>query len=179
MTPMMELDPQRRPVLSRKRRAAVAAAASAAQSGKVKSAAVVRVIAASVLCGLALGIFVWAAARSRVKMVVAPPSRVLSADKLVEQDNRWVDRLDEVVPSEKLRQAMRENPDLQPGHRQVKTGSVIINLRTLESPPRPPEDGKQSKPPEIEAGGMSGEPVQVRAPEGEKPPPPEPGPEVE
>jgi len=146
-----------------------------------RPAPVGQLVLAGGLCLASAGMVLWAVlmAGAGVKSPVQPAAAAEAEP--VENHNGWREEAATGALGQKAQELVLRHPGTTPGHREVRTSLARINLRTLDRAAEPPANGNgKAKPPEPESGGMSGgPPEQVRAPEGERPPPVEPGPAVE
>ena len=141
MTPQAQPAPGQppRPVLNLKRRKALAAkaakeAAEAAAAAKRRPVAVLPLVTAGVLCLVfigTIGVLIFFSAEQSAPKPAAPAK---TADQIVERDNRWAERPGVLPSGERTGQAGAEGSGLKAGHREVRTGTVQINLRTVERP---------------------------------------------
>jgi hypothetical protein len=131
-----------------------------------------QLIAAAALGGVAVTVLVVAALWTDVSAKPIPPGTVRPVEKIVERDNHWFEGAPDNPAAERMRQRLESNPNLRLSHREVKTGLVRINLRTVESvPPPPPADGKKSLAPPPERSTSLGSAPRQPGSGNEEPPP--------
>jgi hypothetical protein len=163
MAPMMEPRPQ----LFNKKKAKERAEAAARQVADVKRrAAIVRVVLASVLGGAGLGLMLWFGLKSVPTAGPAQRSSAPTLEKALESGDDWFAAARDGGAGERMKKILKENPRLEPGHRVVKAGRVVIKLRTLDGQwgPAPAEGQKTPSPPPPEGGAASGGSPAMAAP---------------
>jgi len=140
-----------------------------------------QLVLAGGLCLASAGMVLWAVLMAGAGVKPAGQPAAVAEAELTENHDGWHEDAAAGALGAKAQELVLRHPGMKPGHREVKTSLVRINLRTLDRAAEPPANGSgKSKAPEPESGGVSGGlPEQARAPEGERPPPVGPGPDME